>query len=207
MMRLPVLYSFRRCPYAIRARLALWQAGVAVCVHEVALRHKPAELLRLSPKGTVPVLHLADGSVLDQSLDIMRWALNQHDPEGWLSAAPLDDMLALIAHNDGPFKQLLDRYKYADRHPEQPAHAWRDQAVATHLANLEACLQRHPCLLGDRTSLADMALLPFVRQFAQVDRTWFDTIAPLPLLRAWLQRGLDLPLFATVMAPPTGPTP
>ena len=141
-----ILYSFRRCPWAMRARLALRYAGCEVNICEVAMKNKPAALLALSPKGTVPVLDTGVG-VLEESLDIMRWALTQHDPEGWLHAAPLDDMLALIAHNDGPFKQLLDRYKYADRHPEQPAHAWRDQAVATHLANLEARLQRHPSLL------------------------------------------------------------
>lgn len=203
MSTLPLLFSYRRCPYAIRARLALWQAGLAVQVHEVSLRDKPAELLRLSPKGTVPVLCLPDGMVLEQSLDIMRWALAQHDPDGWLQAAPLEAMLALIAQNDGPFKQLLDHYKYAERHPERTAIEWRDEAVRAHLADLEARLQRQPCLFGPSWSLADMALLPFVRQFAQVDRVWFDATPALPALRAWLQRGLDLPLFAAVMAKPT----
>ena len=203
MRTLPRLFSYRRCPYAIRARLALWQAGVAVQVHEVSLRDKPAELLRLSPKGTVPVLWLPDGTVLAQSLDIMRWALAQHDPEGWLQAAPMDEMLALIARNDGPFKQMLDRYKYAERHPQRSAADWRDEAVRTHLADLEARLRSHPWLCGTRCALADMALLPFVRQFAQVDRVWFDATPALPALRAWLQRGLDLPLFAAVMAKPT----
>jgi UPF0176 protein len=203
MHALPRLFSYRRCPYAIRARLALWQAGVAVQVQEVSLRDKPAELLSLSPKGTVPVLWLPDGTVLEQSLDIMRWALAQHDPEGWLHAAPMDEMLALIARNDGPFKQMLDRYKYAERHPERSAADWRDEAVRTHLADLETRLHSQPCLFGHNWSLADMALLPFVRQFAQVDRVWFDAAPALPALRAWLQRGLDLPLFATVMAKPT----
>lgn len=202
MSPLPLLFSYRRCPYAIRARLALWQAGVAVQVHEVSLRDKPAELLRLSPKGTVPVLCLPDGTVLEQSLDIMRWALAQHDPEGWLQAASMDEMLALIARNDGPFKQLLDRYKYAERHPERSAADWRDEAVHAHLSALDTRLQAQPCLFGVHWSLADMALLPFVRQFAQVDRVWFDATPALPALRAWLQRGLALPLFATVMAKP-----
>lgn len=202
MSPLPLLFSYRRCPYAIRARLALWQAGVAVQVHEVSLRDKPVELLRLSPKGTVPVLCLPDGTVLEQSLDIMRWALVQHDPEGWLQAASMDEMLALIARNDGPFKQLLDRYKYAERHPERSAADWCDEAVRTHLADLETRLHSQPWLCSTRCSLADMALLPFVRQFAQVDRVWFDATPALPALRAWLQRGLALPLFATVMAKP-----
>ena len=95
-MTFPVLYSFRRCPYAIRARLALRYAGISYELKEVALRDKPAEMLALSPKGTVPVLHLHDGRVLDQSLDIMRWALVQHDPDGWLSSAPTESMQALI---------------------------------------------------------------------------------------------------------------
>jgi len=108
---LPVLYSFRRCPYAIRARLALAQAGLPVELREVALRRKPAEMLALSPKGTVPVLQLPDGQVLDESLDIMRWALQQADPQGWLDAGPQALAAELIALNDGPFKALLDRYK------------------------------------------------------------------------------------------------
>lgn len=202
MSPLPLLFSYRRCPYAIRARLALWQAGVTVQVHEVSLRDKPAELLRLSPKGTVPVLQLPDGTVLEQSLDIMLWALAQHDPDGWLQVAPMAEMLALITRNDGPFKHLLDRYKYPERHPERSAAEWREEAVHTHLSALEARLQAHPCLFGAHGSLADMALLPFVRQFAQVDRAWFDATPALPALRAWLQRGLDLPLFAAVMAKP-----
>lgn len=202
---LPTLFSYRRCPYAIRARLALWQAGVTVQLHEVSLRDKPAELLRLSPKGTVPVLQLPDGTVLEQSLDIMQWALAQHDPDGWLQVTPMDEMLALIARNDGPFKHLLDRYKYPERHPERSAAEWRDEAVRIHLADLDTRLQAHPCLFGAHWSLADMALLPFVRQFAQVDRVWFDATPALPALRAWLQRGLDLPLFAAVMAKPNRP--
>lgn len=204
-MRSHVLYSYRRCPYAIRARLALWQAGVPVDLHEVSLRDKPAALLRLSPKGTVPVLHLTSGEVIDQSLDIMLWALAQHDPEGWLQAASLPDMLALIARNDGPFKQALDGYKYPERFAEHSAAQWRDQAIACHLADLESRLQRHPCLMGEHWSLADSALLPFVRQFAQVDRSWFDASPALPALRAWLQRGVAQSLFITVMAKPAPP--
>lgn len=199
---IPLLYSYRRCPYAIRARLALWQAGVRVQLHEVSLRDKPAEMLRLSPKGTVPVLVLPGGKVIDQSLDIMRWALRQNDPEGWLTAAPAHEMQALIEQNDGPFKALLDRYKYPERHPERSAQAYRDEASQRFLQPLDAGLAQHPALLGDRTSLTDMALLPFVRQFAQVDRAWFDA-QPWPHLGAWLEAGLNSPLFLTVMAKPT----
>lgn len=197
-MKPPTLYTFRRCPYAIRARLAIAASGVLVQQQEVALRHKPPEMLALSPKGTVPVLHTADGQVIDQSLDIMRWALQQHDPRGWLDQADAPESLALIALNDGPFKQALDRYKYPERHPDQPAAHWREQGVATLLADLEQRLQAHPQLLGDRVGLVDMALLPFVRQFAKVDEAWFAQ-APLPALRQWLYQHLSDPLFESVM--------
>jgi glutathione S-transferase len=201
---LPLLYSFRRCPYAMRARLALRCAGVAHTVHEVSLRDKPAAMLALSPKGTVPVLQLPDGRVIDQSIDIMRWALAQHDPQGWLTTAPLDAMQALIDTNDGPFKRLLDAYKYPQRHPQRPQADWRDEAVALLLAPLEAGLRAQsasttPHLLGPHACLADMALLPFVRQFAQVDAAWWGD-APLPALQAWLTRLLATDLFVAVMA-------
>lgn len=198
-MRLPVLYSFRRCPYAIRARLALRQSQTPYELHEVVLRDKPAALLSLSPKGTVPVLHLPDGRVLEQSLDIMRWALGQDDPAGWLTAAPAEAMRALINTNDLQFKPLLDRYKYPERHPEQTQAAYRDQAVACMLALLDQQLQHSRHLLSEQASLADMALLPFVRQFAQVDRAWWDD-AKLPALRRWLDTLVSSELFEAVMA-------
>ena len=201
MMRLPVLYSFRRCPYAIRARLALWQAGVTVSVHEVSLRHKPAELLRLSPKGTVPVLHLADGTVLDQSLDIMRWALAQNDPQDWrLQAAPAAAQVAdgLIARNDSTFKAQVNLYKYAERYPEHSREHYRQQAEVW-LAELEALLAGRPYLLADHPSLADAALLPLMRQFAGVEPQWFAEAA-YPRLRSWLEGWLASALFKAVMA-------
>ena len=194
----PILYSFRRCPYAIRARLALWQAGVVVALREVVLRDKPAHLLEISPKGTVPVLRLPDGRVLEESLDIMLWALRQNDPDGWLTAGDGAEQAALISRNDVDFKPLLDRYKYAERFPEKPAVAWRKAAITAHLADLETRLTGQAYLFGDTPSLADAALLPFVRQFAAVDPAWFDT-APLPALRRWLNAWLDSPLFAAVM--------
>ncbi|WP_323003318.1 glutathione S-transferase [Denitromonas sp.] len=194
----PILYSFRRCPYAIRARLALWQAGVVVALREVVLRDKPAHLLEISPKGTVPVLRLPDGRVLEESLDIMLWALRQNDPDGWLTAGDGAEQAALISRNDVDFKPLLDRYKYAERFPEKPAVAWRKAAIAAHLADLETRLTGQAYLFGDTPSLADAALLPFVRQFAAVDPAWFDA-APLPALRRWLNAWLDSPLFAAVM--------
>ncbi|MEP7100594.1 MAG: glutathione S-transferase [Burkholderiales bacterium] len=192
--RLPILYSFRRCPYAIRARLALKGSGIRVALREVRLRDKPAALAAASPKATVPVLQLPDGSVLEQSLDIMRWALRAHDPQGWLRADEQPDTQVLIDLNDGAFKRALDRYKYASG----TAQSDRDEAVALMLAPLNTRLAAHRFLLRDTPSLADIAIVPFVRQFAAVDDVWFDD-APLPHLRSWL-RGLSAStLFDSVM--------
>ncbi len=196
MLPLPVLYSFRRCPYAIRARLALKVAGVAVEVREVALRDKPAAMLACSPKGTVPVLQLPDGGVLEESLDIMRWALARSDPDRWLreSAASLE----LVARNDYVFKPLLDRYKYSD--PGTPArNQARDEAVLEFIAPLNQRLDVSRYLLGDSASVADMAIVPFVRQFAGVDADWFAA-APCPALRLWLDALTRSTLFVSVMA-------
>ncbi len=195
----PVLYSFRRCPYAIRARLALQVSGTAVVLHEVSLRDKPAALIAASAKGTVPVLQLPDGRVLDQSLDIMRWALQGHDPQGWLRADEADAVQAWVDLNDGPFKALLDSYKYASRHPGRSALDDRDAALDLLLQPMQARLATQRCLLRDSVSLADMALLPFVRQFAACDPVWFNS-TPLPQLQAWLARLTATPLFQSVMA-------
>ena len=189
-----VLYSFRRCPYAMRARMALRYSGVPVSIVEVSLKAKPAEMLALSPKGTVPVLVCADGRVIEQSLEIMHWALARHDPDNWLGP----DSAALIEENDQVFKVNLDRYKYAIRYPEQPMEHWRAQG-ALFLQRLEVLLEQTPYLAGDTLSLADIALAPFVRQFAHVDRDWFEQ-APYPRLNAWLERFLASELFISVMA-------
>ena len=194
----PILYSFRRCPYAIRARLAIRVSRVRVALREVVLRDKPAALLRASAKATVPVLQLSDGRVLEQSLEIMRWALELHDPQGWLCLQEQDEALALIALNDGPFKQALDRYKYATRHPERAQSAWRDEAVELMLAPLNTRLTGHRFLLRDTASLADMAIAPFVRQFAAVEPDWFES-APLEPLQAWTKRIVSSELFDSVM--------
>ena len=189
-----VLYSFRRCPYAMRARMALRYSGVPLSIVEVSLKAKPAEMLALSPKGTVPVLVCADGRVIEQSLEIMHWALAQYDPDNWLGP----DSAALIEENDQVFKVNLDRYKYAIRYPEQPIEHYRAQGAAF-LKSLEMMLQQTPYLAGDTLSLADIALAPFVRQFAHVDRDWFEQ-APYPRLNAWLERFLASELFNAVMA-------
>lgn len=189
-----VLYSFRRCPYAMRARMALRYSGVPLSIVEVSLKAKPAEMLALSPKGTVPVLVCADGRVIEQSLEIMLWALAQYDPDNWLGP----DSAALIEENDQVFKVNLDRYKYAIRYPEQPMEHYRAQGAAF-LQRLEVLLEQTPYLAGDTLSLADIALAPFVRQFAHVDRDWFEQ-APYPRLNAWLERFLASELFTAVMA-------
>lgn len=198
----PVLYSFRRCPYAMRARLALQVSGISVEHREVVLKNKPAHLLALSPKGTVPVLWLPQpegGQVLEQSLDIMRWALHQHDPLGWLPATDTDmaDALALIGHNDGPFKQQLDRYKYPNRSGLASGLADRDGAAAW-LITLETRLQAQPFLAGGQFGLADAAIAPFVRQFAHTDPSWFAA-QPWPRLRAWLIEFETSKLFEAIM--------
>ena len=198
-MRLPLLYTFRRCPYAIRARLAIAAAGVTVEEVEVSLRAKPQAMLDLSPKGTVPVLQLLDGRVLEQSVEIMHWALTQTDPSAWLDV-PNDEACALLAINDGAFKQALDGYKYPHRFPSQLAADYR-QAGEVFLRSLEVRLSAHRQLFGDQPRWIDAAVFPFVRQFAAVDPVWFHA-APYPALREWLQRWLDAPLFEQVMHRP-----
>lgn len=199
---LPVLYSFRRCPYAMRARLALHASGVAHEHREVVLKHKPAHMLALSPKGTVPVLWLrspAGDQVLEQSLDIMRWALREHDPLGWLpnTEAPMQEALALIAHNDGPFKQQLDRYKYPNRSGLDSGAADRD-AAALWLHTLDGRLRAQPFLAGGHFGLADAAVAPFVRQYAHTDPAWFAA-QPWPALAKWLEDFEASALFAAIM--------
>ena len=176
----------------MRARLAVAASGVVCHLREVKLSAKPAQMLAASPKGTVPVLVLRDGKVVDQSLDIMRWALGQGDPEGWLTP----DGPALIARNDGPFKQDLDRYKYPERHESDPL-AHRELGLAF-LRDLDARVAKQGQLCGAARGLADMAIMPFVRQFSAVDAAWFQAQS-LPHLKAWLAGHLVSPLFETSM--------
>jgi glutathione S-transferase len=208
----PVLYSFRRCPYAIRARLALaaagFQPGETLELREVSLKAKPPELLAASAKGTVPVLVGAAGpqgqQVLEESLEIMAWALEHRDPHAWLagwSPAAAATMAALIAENDGPFKHHLDRFKYSDRYPSEPSEAHRLAGLAI-LRRWNDRLEAGGWLLGSRPSLADWALLPFVRQFRLADPQAFEASADLAALQAWLQRFLDGPELAAVMTAP-----
>ena len=193
------LYSFRRCPYAMRARMALRYSGVAVNIVEVSLKAKPAEMLALSSKGTVPVLNV-DGQVIDESLAIMHWALAQNDPQDWLlkdDPAGQQLIAGLIEENDQVFKVHLNRYKYAERYPEQPMTVYRAEGEVF-LRRLDELLEGRDYLLAEHPSLADVALMPFVRQFAHVDREWFGQ-TPYRRLQAWLQRFLESELFIGVM--------
>ena len=205
----PVLYSFRRCPYAIRARLALDVSSQPYTLREIVLRYKPPELLLASAKGTVPVLLLPNGEVIDESLLIMRWALNCNDPQGWLLQGGGARLSRIIAVNDGVFKHHLDRYKYPQRYGDESAHYQGTDFADLHrtacsawLNELEAMLTASPgntWLFGLQTSLADMASLPFVRQFAHTDITWFSA-QPWPALKGWLARFETSLLYARVMA-------
>lgn len=195
---LPILYSFKRCPYAMRARLALAVGSHACELREIVLKDKPASLLSASAKGTVPVLVLAGGRVIDQSLDIMLWALRQRDPEGWLTpdGDSLSDMLALIQTCDQGFKADLDRYKYPNRFGVDPV-LHRSQGMAW-LNTLRPRLTLNAFFSGPRPALADFATAPFVRQFAHTDVPWFEQNAD-PALQRWLAHCLALPVFAQVM--------
>lgn len=193
------LYSFRRCPYAMRARMALRYSGVEVDIVEVSLKAKPAEMLALSSKGTVPVLSV-DGRVIDESLEIMRWALAQNDPQDWLlknDPQGQESSAALIEENDQVFKAHLNRYKYAERYPEQPMEFYRAEGEVF-LRKLDELLEGRDYLLAEHPSLADVALMPFVRQFAHVDREWFGQ-TPYGRLQVWLQRFIESELFTGVM--------
>eukprot|EP00928_Gymnodinium_smaydae_P018041 TRINITY_DN16872_c0_g1_i1.p1 TRINITY_DN16872_c0_g1~~TRINITY_DN16872_c0_g1_i1.p1 ORF type:complete len:241 (+),score=38.87 TRINITY_DN16872_c0_g1_i1:51-725(+) len=204
MASLPILYSFRRCPYCIRARLALQASGQRVELREVNTLKKPAALTEASPKGTVPTLVLPDGRVLDESLDVMSWALGQADPHGWLRD-PLEDERSwqeLLSTNDGPFRHHLESWKFPGRAPpfrgkeERTQH--RDQALAL-LDRLMPSLSEG-YLRGSRPTLVDMAILPFVRQFQMVDPAWFDALPARRPLQSWMHGFMASDLFKTVMA-------
>ncbi|WOJ98474.1 glutathione S-transferase [Congregibacter brevis] len=177
--------------------MAVAYSGAQVELREVILKDKPAAMLAASQKGTVPVLVLADGGVIDESIDVMRWALSRADPDGWLPRNEDSAGASLIAENDGSFKTLLDKYKYADRHPEHDSEWYRDEACEF-LEKLEQCLKESDWLSGSTKGFADIAIFPFIRQFAGVDREWFDQ-SPYPALRAWLDKLLGFSLFTTVM--------
>lgn len=197
------LYSYRRCPYAMRARMALTSAGINCDVVDIDFKDKPAEMLALSPKGTVPVLKTARNEIVDESLDVMQWALGQNDPQNWLNSN-LEVTEKLILENDGSFKAALDKYKYASRFSKQEGTEARDAALIF-LRKLEAILTDSANLTGNAISYADIAIFPFVRQFANVDRTWFNHL-DLPALQAWLTKHIESDLFTQVFKKREGAT-
>ncbi|MBH5322159.1 glutathione S-transferase [Aurantiacibacter sediminis] len=188
-----ILYSFRRCPYAMRARMALVVSKTRCELREVKLSDKPQAMLDVSPKATVPVLMHSDGRFLEESLDIMRWALGHTDPEGWLER----DDPELIAENDGPFKHALDHYKYPTRYNDCDPLPHRARGEEF-LAKLEARIAGQGQLCGEQRGVTDVAIFPFIRQFANHDRKWFDAL-DLPHVQKWLAGHLESTLFKTAM--------
>ena len=192
-MALPILYTFRRCPYAIRARMALAAAGVSCELREVVLKDKPDAMLALSPKGTVPVLQLSD-RIIDESLDIMIWALANSSSDLWAEELHSSD---LIKHNDGEFKANLDKYKYYDRYPEHSQNDYLRRCMVF-LNELERLLKSSEYLLADRPTFIDLAIFPFIRQLAFVDKATFDGL-DVPRVQKWLEAWLHSSLFTRVM--------
>ena len=191
---LPILYSFRRCPYAMRARMALQVSGQPVRLREILRRDKPAEMLEASPKATVPVLVVDQERVVDESRAVMDWALERHDPENWRQR---HDTI-LLDDCDGNFKYHLDRYKYASRYEDADADDHRSEAMAF-IETLEERLREQAFLSGDTRGYTDIAIFPFIRQFRIADAEWFDT-APIPGVQAWLDGLIHSDLFQSVMA-------
>ncbi|MFT5706643.1 MAG: glutathione S-transferase [Oceanospirillaceae bacterium] len=191
----PILYSFRRCPFAMRARLAIHYTGTQVELREVVLKNKPQQLLDISPKATVPVLDLGSAGVIDESLDIMLWALAQRDTESWLAKkAP---QMTLITECDLKFKACLDKYKYADRHPEHSMLYYREQCCEF-LQKLEQQLSANTFLFAQEMRLADAAIFPFIRQFAHVDRNWFFQ-SEFVNVQAWITLLINSLVFQGIM--------
>ncbi len=195
MATLPILWTFRRCPYAMRARLAIQSSGQQVALQEILLKNKPAAFLAASPKGTVPVIE-DQGVIIEESRDVMLWTLGQNDPEGWLDMP--DEGHTLIDACDGPFKTALDHTKYAVRFPDRDEMTERGKAMGF-LNDLNDRLAQSTSLMGPKRTLADMAILPFVRQFANTNRAWFDAQGLDPLT-AWLDAFLASDQFRGVMA-------
>lgn len=193
-----LIYTYRRCPYAMRARMALIEAGIAYDAYEIVLRDKPAAMIAASPKGTVPVLVLPNGEVIEESLGIMRWAFLQHGEKYWWNEAQTPSNQALVALNDGAFKKQLDTYKYPERFEPGESVRQRDAAKEDFFLRLEQRLNAQKYLGGAQACAADLAIFPFVRQFRAVNETWFDA-QPLPATQAWLQAWLASKLFERCM--------
>lgn len=196
---LPILYTFRRCPYAMRARMALAYAGINCIVREVDLKNKPEALLKASAKGTVPVLQFSNQPVLEESLDIIKWALEQNDPNGWNKLSPDERQLAnnLIEKNDTEFAKVNHRYKYYERYPERSQDDYRAECEKF-LSHLEWQLKQNGFLVKDSVSYADIALFPFVRQFSLVDEKWYEN-SPYTALKKWVKHFNETSYFETAM--------
>jgi len=192
----PIIYSFRRCPYAMRARLALYTANIKVELREIVLRDKPAHMLEISPKGTVPVLQLQDGTVIDESLDIMVYALGRQDPDEWIHEDE-NTTNALIQQNDTDFKYALDRYKYPDRYPDEDCTNMFEQGGEI-LKDLNTRIEENGALVTSHNTLADVAIFPFIRQFRNTDKERFETLG-LTALSQWLNAHLESDLFSAIM--------
>ena len=196
-----VLWSFRRCPYAMRGRMGLKISGLDYEHREIILRDKPQAMLDASPKGTVPVFVKDNGDVIEESLDLLRWALEQNDPLGWLNC-DMDEAHKLITDNDTDFKHHLDRYKYASRYSDEAKRGDTDLRhrleAEKYIQILEDRLTHGPYLLGEKQSLADIAIFPFMRQFSNVEPEWWAS-APYPKTRDWLTRHIESDLFKSVM--------
>lgn len=198
---LPILYSLRNCPYAMRARIAIFKAKQTVILRDLVLSNKPKELVTVSPKATVPVLVLTNGTVLEESLDVMLWALNKTDPDDLLQSEneySLSEILTLIDTFDHNFKVSLEQYKCAKRYRENNVVECRE-ACEQFIQTLEKRLNSHKFLVSNKESLADIAILPFIRQFARVERQWYLQ-SPYPQVRQWLKNYLQSPMFTKVMA-------
>ena len=198
MQTYPVLYSFRRCPYAMRARMAIYQANIKCELREVVLKDKPESMLLLSKKGTVPVLLTPDKKVIDQSCEVMHWALNKNDPDHWLDEDASQSQF-MIDYNDNEFKHYLDRYKYHVGYPEQSQEYYRENAESFFkLIEKQLSENKGVALLGNRISFADIAIFPFIRQFAMVDLNWFKS-SPYEFLKKWFSEIEQSDLFQNCM--------
>ena len=194
-VRLPVLYSFRRCPYAMRARMGLAYSGLSHEHREISLKDRPQRLYDISPKGTVPVLQLENGQVIDESIDIMKWALTKNDSQDWYKYQ-IEDQDRLIEMNDKEFKKRLDKYKYHIRFPDNDLEDYRND-VAKSLKLYDERLQVRRYMFGEKIYLADIALMPFVRQCAHVDIAWFND--NFESLSKWLTSFKESELFTSIM--------
>ena len=194
-MKLPVLYTFRRCPYAMRARISMYYSKINYEHREILLKERPKKLYQLSPKGTVPVLNLPDGKVIDESLDIMKWSVSVNDPDSWY-VNNIDYQLEIISINDKEFKKWLDRYKYHDRYPEYSVEYYRGKCEKI-LDNFEKILDSEKFLFSNNISLSDIALLPFVRQFSNVDIIWFRN--RFINLSGWMDELIGMEIFQAMM--------